>query len=270
MKVLVVGAGSYLGARIYKDLKSKYEVSGTYNTNKLFSDLVHLDITNKDLVDNVLTSLNPEVVIHTANFNSPKNIDENSFLEVNREGNINILTGCNLIGARLVFISSLAAETSLNIYGTVKSETENLIMGNKNKYLIIRPSAIFGLSPNIHTENLSNKIIKTIKGEGNFEFDSSWVLQPTYIKHISQVISQAIDNNLWNMKVRVFTNNPVTQYQLASDILTRFNLTAASLDTKRIVPLAPDNQEELKMFQLTPTIYNDLINDFVGEIKTIP
>lgn len=269
MKIIVIGASSYLGARIYKNLELEYETKGTFNSNQIFPSLFQLDITSQKSVQSMFEEARPDIVIHTANFNSPRNIDEERFLAVNRDGNNNIVDHCNKIGAKLVFISSLAAETALNIYGTVKSETENLVKKNNNKYLIIRPSAIFGLSPNIHSDNLSNKLIKTIKGAGNFEYDSSWILQPTYIAHIPQIIRQVINNNLWNKTLRVFTNTPVTQYHIAGDVLDKFGLKATPLHTNRVVPLSPENQEELEVFDLKPRLYNDLINDFVREIKTI-
>jgi nucleoside-diphosphate-sugar epimerase len=46
MKILLIGASSYVGARIYFDLKDSYEVVGTYNNNLLSKSFVKLDITD--------------------------------------------------------------------------------------------------------------------------------------------------------------------------------------------------------------------------------
>lgn len=47
MKILITGASSYLGAKIYEDFKNDFDVIWTYNFNKLFDEFVKLDLTKK-------------------------------------------------------------------------------------------------------------------------------------------------------------------------------------------------------------------------------
>lgn len=51
-RVLVTGASSYVGARLYYDLREKFDVVGTYHNTRLFDSLVPLDTTDqKALID---------------------------------------------------------------------------------------------------------------------------------------------------------------------------------------------------------------------------
>lgn len=75
MKILLIGASSYVGARIYFDLKNKFDISGTYSTNPLAREFIHLDITDKDQVNKVIKKIKPEIIIHAANNASSKWVD---------------------------------------------------------------------------------------------------------------------------------------------------------------------------------------------------
>lgn len=64
MKILIIGASSYVGARIFIDLRDRYDVAGTYSTNRLAQEFVKLDITKKDQVSELVKKINPDVIIH--------------------------------------------------------------------------------------------------------------------------------------------------------------------------------------------------------------
>lgn len=77
MKILLIGASSYVGARLYFELKDKFNVVGTYSNNPLSKDFVHLDITNKEEVNRVISEVKPEIILHVANNASSKWVDAN-------------------------------------------------------------------------------------------------------------------------------------------------------------------------------------------------
>ena len=56
-KVLIIGASSYVDARLNFDSKSKFVVVGTYSANQLSKILAHLDITNKEEVQKIIKRL---------------------------------------------------------------------------------------------------------------------------------------------------------------------------------------------------------------------
>jgi len=66
MKVLLIGASSYVGARLYFDLQSSHNIIGTYKNSSLFSRFIKLDITNKEDVNNIINYYKPDWIIHAA------------------------------------------------------------------------------------------------------------------------------------------------------------------------------------------------------------
>lgn len=55
MKLLLIGASSYVGARIFFDLKETYDIVGTYHHNPLSHSFIKLDITNKKMLQKFFT-----------------------------------------------------------------------------------------------------------------------------------------------------------------------------------------------------------------------
>lgn len=200
MKLLIIGATSYIGSRLVFDLQDKYEIIGTYHANNAVAPkFVQVDIRDIQSVDKLVVGVDPDTIIHLANYSSSRQIKDNEvdFPKLNLESTKNIVDIANKYGKQLVFFSSMAATTKQDLYGELKSQSEEIVKTTKNGFNIIRPSAVIGLSP-VQTHNkITDKILATINGQSQ-EFDNSWILQPTYIGHLSQVIDQIIERNIWN------------------------------------------------------------------------
>jgi len=65
VKALVTGASGLLGIKVVKELQRKgYEVIPTHHSKPLHPNSVKLDITQKLAVNNLITKIKPEIVIH--------------------------------------------------------------------------------------------------------------------------------------------------------------------------------------------------------------
>jgi dTDP-4-dehydrorhamnose reductase len=149
-KILLLGANGYLGARLFYDLRDKFDVTGTYHKNQFYKEFVQLDITDKDQVLRVFKQYKPDIIVHTANFPSPRHAKDNEdgYKKLNLTATEYIKDGANEIGAKVIFISSFAAFNPDNIYGKLKLESEEIVKQVKTGYLILRASLILGYSPN--------------------------------------------------------------------------------------------------------------------------
>jgi dTDP-4-dehydrorhamnose reductase len=67
MKLLILGANSYVGARLFFDLQYDFECSGTYHRNRLSRKFLKLDLTNKEDTLSLIGELKPDYIIHAAN-----------------------------------------------------------------------------------------------------------------------------------------------------------------------------------------------------------
>lgn len=210
------------------------------------------------------------MIIHVANYPSPSNAKDNeeNFTKLNKQSTKFLVDSANKNNSKLVFISSQASINPTNIYGKLKLESEEEIKTVKAGYLILRPSLIVGYSPNTTNKRTFNKILGVLdESDLADKFDTSWILQPTYLGHLSQVIDKFIESNKWNIVQSVYINEQTTQYQMASDILKEFGKKAESIDFKLNIPLSKENLTEFKKLNLKPKTYKEMIEVIVEEIK---
>jgi len=270
MKILLTGASSYVGARLYFDLKNAYSLIGTYFHNQLSPRFIKLDVTDKNRVEKTIKEIKPEIIIHVANYPSVRNSvnNEENFTALNKKTTEYIVENANKIGAKMIFISSLAATNPNDVYGKFKMESEESVKTVKAGYLILRPSLIIGLSPNTQNDRPFNRMLKCLDDKTKQgAFDTSWKLQPTYVGHLSQIIDKAIKRNYWNRTVSVYIDEMTTQYQIAKDILKRFDISVLPEDKHINIPQATEDLAEMRSFNVVPATYKELIETITGEIK---
>lgn len=270
MKILITGASSYAGSRIYFDLKDKYELIGTYFSNPLSEKLLKLDLSDKETVFKFFVENKPDIVVHVANFPSPRNAvdNEEQFIKLNENSTEYIVEAANNVGAKVIFISSQAANNPDNIYGKLKVKSEEMVKGVKAGYLILRPSLMVGFSPNTTNPRPFNRILSCLDNRSTIcEFDISWKLQPSYVGHLSQAIDKVIQRDLWNKTIPVFINEVVTQFQLARDILQPFGVSVKEVDQHMDIPLSPEDLIDMNNLGLTPNTYKEMVELIVDEIK---
>lgn len=270
MKLLLIGASSYVGARIFFDLKNSHDVVGTYCHNPLSHSFIKLDITDKKDVSEVFHAIKPEAIIHVANYPSPRSAinNEENFTKLNDTGTTNVVESANEIGAKIVFISSQAANVATDIYGKLKAKSETLVTTTSAGYLILRPSLILGMSPNITNPRPFNRILKCLDDRTTVgAFDTSWKLQPTYIGHLSYIIEKTITDNTWNKSIPVFIDTLVTQYTIARDILDPFGVHVTQDDQHISIPPSNDDLSILNAFNFSPHTYSEMIDVIIQEIK---
>jgi len=100
-KVIITGSSGFLGRRLYDRLKDSYEVFG-------FDIERGQDIRREE----DFRDLNADYVIHLAAL--MRNVREETILDVNVNGTLNVLNFCRSIGTKLVFASSAS------VYGNAK------------------------------------------------------------------------------------------------------------------------------------------------------
>lgn len=268
--VLIIGASSYVGARIYFDLQDKYRLIGTYFHHPLSTKFLQVNLTDRKEVSETFKEVKPDVVIHVANYPSPRNAvnNEKNFIALNQKATEYVVESANNMGAKVIFISSQAASNPSDLYGQLKATSENQVKSVRAGYIILRPSLIVGFSSNTVNDRPFNRMLRCLDDRTKIaEFDSSWKLQPTYLGHLAQVIDRAIGGNIWNKAIPVFINEVVTQYQIAHDVLNHFGVTVNPIDLHFRIPLSKDDVTDFEAFHLPPYSYNEMIETITGEIK---
>jgi dTDP-4-dehydrorhamnose reductase len=265
MKIVIIGASSYVGARIFYDLRSSYDVAGTYFANRLAQEFIKLDITNE-----IVGKLDSDVIIHTANNASSKWCKENPEAAVllNQTSTEYIVDAANEIDSRIIYISTLAALNPTNLYGETKLASETITKKAKAGFIILRPSLILGYSPNTSNDRPFNRILRNLDEGTPAVYENKWNFQPTYIGHISEVIKECIDRGIWNDTINVVVPEMTTRYDSAKDILSQYGIKVNVEKTAK--PYFKDFEvklDSLKKHELPIYTYEEMIMKIHSELK---
>ena len=236
MKILVTGASGYVGASIFTNLSKHYELIGTFQKNKLFDELIELDITNKEAVVQAFLTIRPELTIHAAAIPSRKVCEKypKSALAVNFEGTKNVVTAANMINSKILYVSTLGVnQDPPTPYGKTKFMGERYIQKVRAGYNILRLSMTFGYSPNLSNDRPFNRIIKTLRTGQPSSYDSSWRFAPTHLRDISQTIQMLVEENIQNKILTVAIPELKSTFEIASDILKPFGRTVNPENTDK-------------------------------------
>jgi dTDP-4-dehydrorhamnose reductase len=267
-KILVTGASSYVGARLYYDLRQKYDTIGTYNTTQLSDTFLHLDTTRKDDVRKLIDKVRPNRIIHVAANASSKwcEAHPDEAITLNEEATKSVVKAAKAVNAGIIFISSYSAMDISNVYGRTKAESEKSVKEMDN-WIILRPSLIIGYSPNTTNDRPFNRFLKNIDEGTPATYDTSWKFQPSYLGHISEIITLVIDKGINAQTIPIAVSELKSRFDIARDILTEFSIKVTPEDKQDKTPVLKDDLSKLKELGLPLYEYDEVIKACIDEIK---
>ena len=168
MKVLVTGVKGQLGFDVVKELKKRgYDAVGV--------DINEMDITDAEKVTEVITDVNPDVVVHCAAWTAVDAAEDEENIPkvraINVSGTQNIADVCKNINCKMIYISTdyvfngLGTEPwqadcrdydPLCVYGQTKLEGELAVSQTLDKYFIVRIAWVFGKNGNNFIKTMLN------------------------------------------------------------------------------------------------------------------
>jgi len=216
-KILITGAGGFLGRLLSEKLKDKYSVIGTTKFSEKSG--IKCDITNKKNIIQIIQKTNPDIIIHlagiTGNIECEK--DPHKTLETNVMGTYYILDAIKNKKIRLIFASSREVygysknkvnENSplqpINLNGITKMFSENLIINFHLKYKIgfniLRFTNFYGE----HNEKrgISKMIKNSLKGKKIIIFGGSQSIDLIHFDDAVNAIIKTIEakrNGIFNI-----------------------------------------------------------------------
>lgn len=225
MKILITSNFTGIGNYLNDYFTNNHDVI-------LFNDS-HIDICDKQSVSNVITSVKPDIVIHTLEVSDIDlcERDENLAYSINTIGTFNIAYSCNLLNIPIVYTSTSYVfdgkkqnayyETDIpnpiNTYGKTKLGAEQLIRTICHKNFIIRTSWIFG-----YEQCFVNKIIKN--KEVPIFMCSNEIGNPTYAQDLCYCIDKIISSNQYGI-YNCANSNPVSKAFFVKTIFNELNIT---------------------------------------------
>ena len=269
MKILLLGASSYVGARLYFDLRDKHNTTGTYDQNQLSKEFVQLDITKADDVHKLVSRLAPDVIVHAAANTNSRWCEANpqEAKALNETSSHAIVAAANEVGAKLVYISSFAAIQPINVYGRAKQASEEITKQATSGWVVLRPSLIIGYSPNTTNDRPFNRLLKNLDQGTKAQYDTSWKFQPTWVGHISEVIELVLDKQITHQVIPVAVDELKSRYDFAKDILEPFGVTVSPIDASDTSPKFHEDLGKLTQLGLPTYSYEAIIQKIVQEVR---
>ncbi|OVE74524.1 hypothetical protein BVX95_02335 [archaeon D22] len=269
MRLLITGASSYVGAKIYSDLKDKFEVVGTYNSYKVFDELIKLDITDRKQVMSAVEKIKPDYIIHIAANGHHKwceeHKDEAKLVNVNSTRYF--VEAANKISAKIIYMSSYVLLGHDTFYAKTKQESEESVKDTKAGYVILRPGHIVGYSQNTKNDRQFNRFLKNLVEGAPAVYNNHWRFQPAYLRNISEIIERVIEKNITNKIIPATCSEVKTRYDLAMDILSPFNIKVERDDNKEGFDLIIQDLKILDELNLPKYSYEEMICEIIKEIE---
>jgi NADH dehydrogenase len=196
MKILVTGAGGFIGVRlVHRLLAEGHDVvalvrapKGELRLPRPRLQVVRGDMTDAASLDRAVQGC--EVVVHLANATAIT--DWAKARAINVEGTRLLLDACKRAGVkRMVFTSTLSAlRERRGPYGQTKLEAEALVRASGMPFVILRPSLVYGAHGIGLVANLAAYLrglpVVPVIGDGQIELD------PIHLEDVNEVIVQCL------------------------------------------------------------------------------
>ncbi len=234
MKFFVTGVGGQLGHDVMNELlKRGYagtgsDIHGGYSgvpdgSPVTKAPYVSLDITDRNAVKEVITKLNPDVVVHCAAWTQVDAAEDEEnkrkVFAINVSGTRNIAETCKTLGCKMIYISTdyvfdgegdlpwdpdCKDYKPLNVYGESKLCGELAVREVLTKYFIVRIAWVFGLNG----KNFIKTMLNVGKTHDTVRVVNDQIGTPTYTYDLARLLIDMAETEKYG--IYHATNSEVT------------------------------------------------------------
>lgn len=239
MKILLTGASGLIGSYLLKhqplnDVEGVYspvhDIISVYLRNYIPNG-VKCDTGDKNALLELLFNTKPDLVIHCAANGDVDSVEKNpaEAIKTDLMSVILIKEYCELTGCKLVTFSSNAVYDGehafygpyderhpVNIYGKIKSLSDDIIEGAKCNWIIIRPIFVYGWG----TRNWAMKIMKAKE----LSLVNDVLTQPTYAGDLALKVWDLIKKERYGEAFNLAFCEPMSLYEFGLEVKKEFDL----------------------------------------------
>ena len=202
MKILIAGANGMLAPEVKEKFAQGNEL--------VLTDVTELDITNKEMVMNVVKREKPDCIINCAAFTAVDKAEVAGEIveKINADGPGNLAIAAKENDAILVHVSTDYvfggdldiekdykeddSKNPVTAYGITKLHGEEQIQANTDKYYIFRTAWLYGIGGN----NFVKTMLKLGEAKDELNVVADQHGSPTYAKDLAEIIYQAVTNKI--------------------------------------------------------------------------
>lgn len=259
IKILVTGVKGQLGFDCINELNYRGY------SNIIGVDIEELDITDENAVNYFINQHKPDILINNAAWTQVDKAEKCKDLvyKINALGPKYLAKACKKNDAKIIHISTdyvfngkgnkpfetNSPKKGLSTYGITKSEGEDFVMRENEKYFIIRTTGVFGINGN----NFIKTMIKLAdSGRKELSVVDDQIVSITYTKDLAKLICDMIETEKYGI-YHAANQDYLSWYELAKEIfeLTNKNVIIKPVSTEEYMKLVPGQTRRPKNSRLS-------------------
>jgi len=276
-KILITGGSGLLGQYLNIEATKNNDILTLYFThqgNCLKYRSKQIDLLDDNLVDEVISSFKPEIVIHTAAFTNPVILpgqNTKEIFELNVNTTKQIAKHCERFKSKLIYVStdlvyagyrgSMPDENAkvipVSLYAETKLMGEIKIKDTIENYLIFRTALLYGFGLN-HSMCHFHKMYETLRRGEPVNLFTDQFRTPISLNDTARIIVKSCVKDLRNETMNLGGTERVSRYELGEMLCERAGfdkslLQRITLDDVPDLPKVEDvslNTEKLQSFGL--------------------
>ena len=212
---MVIGADGHLGRYIAKEcVMSGYHTIGTsiHSKDDLTNspELLNMDITDQNEVDNILNNHVPDAVIQSTISTDPRYCEEHpdKAWSINAEGTFNVASSCKSRNIPLMYISTdlvfsgrkgssyyeFDSPDPTSIYGMTKLEGERIVLDANHINPVVRVSSLYGPDMERKGKDTVSLCLEAFRSGRSIELYTDRIVSPTYTPNCAHVLLTMLIN----------------------------------------------------------------------------
>ncbi|HZG59613.1 MAG TPA: dTDP-4-dehydrorhamnose reductase [Anoxybacillus sp.] len=229
MKIVVTGANGQLGQELVRQLQqTNFEL---YSFTK--SDL---DITNENIVNEVITKIKPDIIINAAAYTKvdQAEAEEETAYLVNAFGQRNLAVAAEKVGAKICYISTdyvfdgnstvpyreYDQTNPLGVYGKSKLVGEELTKSLCSRYFIVRTAWVYGE----FGQNFVKTMLRLAKEKEEIGVVNDQIGAPTYTVDLARFIIELVQTEKFGI-YHCTNSGSCSWYEFAKAIFEESNIS---------------------------------------------
>jgi dTDP-4-dehydrorhamnose reductase len=228
MKIVVTGANGQLGQELVRQLQqTNFEL---YSFTK--SDL---DITNENIVNEVITKIKPDIIINAAAYTKvdQAEVEEETAYLVNAFGQRSLAVAAEKVGAKICYISTdyvfdgnstvpyreYDKTNPLGVYGKSKLVGEELTKSLCSQYFIVRTAWVYGE----FGQNFVKTMLRLAKEKEEINVVNDQIGSPTYTVDLARFIIELVQTEKFGI-YHCTNSGSCSWYEFAKAIFEESNI----------------------------------------------
>lgn len=260
MRVFVTGVAGQLGHDVMNELhKRGYEGIGTDIATEYSGiqdgspvntmSYIQMDITDKEMVEKIITDLKPDAVVHCAAWTAVDMAEDDDKVDkvraVNVDGTKNIAVVCKAVDCKMVYISTdyvfdgqgtepwktdCKDYKPMNIYGQTKLDGELAVEKYLEKYYIVRTAWVFG----VNGKNFIKTMLSLSEKYDTIRVVNDQIGTPTYTLDLARLLVDMIETEKYGYYHATNEGGYISWYDFTCEIFRQ-----AGKDTK-VIPVTTE------------------------------